>query len=187
MGSCSLQGCSTPAIRAPSKSPGVSQRIRRFEPESARRCWSAKARAMPDPRGGSRRDCHRVQRSEAWKQRVTPRRSLPPADYALWPDAAAGQSTAPLGLCRWTLAPGGEYVEYVRQVGRVLTFARRHGFDDERQPGRHGATTSCSSRAGPCGGPRRRRWRRARQAGGPSRPRSRCWRPLRAPRCRSVR
>ena len=64
-GSCSRQGCSSPAIRAPSTSLGVWQRIRRFEPEAARPCRSAKARPVPDRPGASRRDCHRVRDSEA--------------------------------------------------------------------------------------------------------------------------
>jgi hypothetical protein len=64
-GSCSRRGCSTPAIRAPSTSPGVWRRIRRLEPEDARPCWSAKARPVPDRPGASRRDCHRVRDSEA--------------------------------------------------------------------------------------------------------------------------
>ena len=77
----------------------------------------------------------------ACKQRVTPRRSLPPADYALWPDAADGQSTAPLGLCRWTLAPGGETADAALLAFEIQRIASR---PTRSAGGRVGAAGSAS-------------------------------------------
>lgn len=80
-GSYSLRGCSNPAIRAPSTSPGAWRGTRRSEPEDARPRWSAKARPVPGPSGTSCRDRHRDRDSEACGQHVTLRRSAPPADH----------------------------------------------------------------------------------------------------------